>query len=123
MPSHKFSSIIVQQGVVAGLHRDSNNAEGSKNLLVALNPTSGPILWVEDEEGTVQCPNDDSLWGHMLCNPALFNPRARHCTVLTGCEASERIVAIAFLIRNAERLSPSDRATLLSAGFNLPSIC
>ncbi|CAE7244859.1 RPS6KA5 [Symbiodinium natans] len=39
------------------------------------------------------------------------------------CEASERIVAIAFLIRNAERLSPSDRATLLSAGFNLPSIC
>ena len=34
MPAHHFSSIVAQHRVVTGLHRDSNNAEGSKRYRV-----------------------------------------------------------------------------------------
>ena len=105
MPAHQFSSKVLQQGVVTGFHRDSNNAEISKKLRVTLNPVQGLILWVEEYAGETQCPIDDTAWGTMLCSPALLNPRARHCTVVSEGMPQNRFVVIAYLIRHHERLS------------------
>ena len=122
MPEHQFSSIVLQHGVVTGLQRDSNNAEGSTNLLVSLSPVQRPILWVEEDGGETQRPLNGDAWETMLCSPALFNPRARHCTGVSEGMPQDRFVVIAYLIRHHERLSPPDRATLLKLGFNLPAM-
>ena len=38
MVSHNFTTAMLQEGVMAPLHRDSRNAPGSKSLLVSLIP-------------------------------------------------------------------------------------
>ena len=45
LPSHTYTSVILQQGVVISLHKDSHNEEGSCNLLVSVIPAHGPILY------------------------------------------------------------------------------
>ena len=57
---------------------------------------------------------DGNAWGTMLCSPALFNPRARHCTIVPEGMPQDRFVIVAYLIRHHERLSPPDRAMRLS---------
>ena len=88
MPAHTFTSVILQQGVVTSVHRDSRNAEDSSNLLVSLTPVNGPILWVEDSQGDTQCPDPKcssvGTVGLLLKNPARFNPRCLHCTVVSS---------------------------------------
>ena len=121
MPAHTFTSVILQQGVVTSPHRDSHNAEGSRNLLVSLTPANGPILWVEDPEGDTKCPDSRySSLGTLLSNPARFDPRTLHCTIVSHGNAVHRIVAVAFTIRQPERLSAPDRKVLRELGFNLP---
>ena len=121
MPAHTFTSVILQQGVVTSPHRDSHNAEGSRNLLVSLTPANGPILWVEDPEGDTKCPDSRyASLGTLLSNPARFDPRTLHCTIVSHGNAVHRIVAVAFTIRQPERLSAPDRKVLRELGFNLP---
>ena len=38
MPAQIFTMLVLQEGVMAPLHRDSHNVPGSKNLLVSLIP-------------------------------------------------------------------------------------
>ena len=74
MPAPIFTSVILQQGVVRSPYRDSPNAEGSRNLLVSLTPANGPILWVEDPEGDIKCPDSRySSLDTLLSNPARFD--------------------------------------------------
>ena len=121
MPAHTFTSVILQQGAVTSPHRDSHNAEGSRNLLVSLTPANGPILWVEDPEGDTKCPDSRySSLGTLLSNPARFDPRTLHCTIVSHGNAVHRIVAVAFTIRQPERLSAPGRKVLRELGFNLP---
>ena len=121
MPAHTFTSVLLQQGVVASPHRDSRNAEGSFNLLVSLTPAHGPILWIEDPQGDIKCPNTKySSVSFLLNNPARFNPRSLHCTVVSSGGAADRIVVVAFTIKQPERLSDLHRKVLLSLCFNLP---
>ena len=121
MPAHTFTSVLLQQGVVTSPHRDSHNAEGSSNLLVSLTPANGPILWVEDPEGDTKCPGSRySSVGVLLSNPARFNPRSLHCTVVSSGSAVNRTVAVAFTVRQPERLSDLDCKVLRELGFNLP---
>ena len=45
LPSHTYTSVILQQCVVISFHKDSHNEEGSCNLLVSVIPAHGPILY------------------------------------------------------------------------------
>ena len=121
MPVHTFTSVLLQQGVVTSPHRDSQNAEGSRNLLVSLTPANGPILWVEDPEGDTKCLDSKcSSAGVLLSSPARFNPRSLHCTVVSSGSAVNRVAAVAFTIRQPQRLFDLNCKILHDLGFNLP---
>ena len=90
MPSHTYTSVILQQGVVISFHNNSHNEQGSCNLLVSLTPAHGPILWIEDQQGSARCPDiSRAQLGTLLGNPARFDPRALHCTVVSTGHASD----------------------------------
>ena len=122
MPSHTYTSVTLQQDVVASLHRDLRNEEGSSHLLVSLTPAYGPILWVEEHQGISRCPDAScTKTGTLLGNPARFDPRVLHCTVVSSGHVSDRIVAVAFTVRQPERLPDQRKRTLLDLGFNVPT--
>ena len=119
MPSHSFTAVIVQEGVMAPLHGDSHNAPDSKNLLVNLTPCTEPLLWVEDPEGDSPCPAPGvRLQGFLVKSPARFDPRRWHASIATS-NPSTRFTAVAFTIRDANNTSPDDCRLLRELGFKL----
>ena len=121
MPSHTYTSVILQQSVVTSLHQDSHNEEGSSNLLVSFTPSHGPILWVENPQGETRCPDANcAISGNLLSKLATFDPASLHSTVSYG-HAYERIVAVAFTSRQPERMSDQSKRVLQELGFNPPT--
>ena len=45
VPSHRFATVVLQEGVTAPLHTDAHNAPGSETLLVNLIPCADAILY------------------------------------------------------------------------------
>ena len=85
MPSHSFTTVIVREGVMAPLHRDSHNAPDSKHLLVSLTPSTEPLLWVGDPDGDSPCPAPGvQLQGLLSKSPARFDPRRWHASIATS---------------------------------------
>ena len=117
MPLHSFTTVIVQEGVMAPLHRDSHNAPDSKNLLVSLTPCTEPLLWVEDSDGDSPAPGVH-LQGFLLKSPARLDPRRWHASIATS-NPSTRFTAVAFTIRDANNISPDDCRLLREPGFKL----
>ena len=65
--SHQFAAIGLFQGQCTSLHSDAWNEPESYNLVIPLTRVTGGGIWIEDPEGTAQCPNlDCNLPGKIL---------------------------------------------------------
>ena len=119
MPLHSFTTVIVQQGVITPLHRDSHNAPDCTSLLVSLTLCTEALLWVEDPDGDPPCPVPSvRLQGFLLKSPARFDPRRWHASIATS-NPSTRFTAVAFTIRDASNISPDDCGLLRELAFKL----
>ena len=80
--NHQFAAIGLFQGQCTSLHSDAWNEPESYNLVIPLTRVTGGGIWIEDPEGTAQCPNlDCNLPGQILELPASCQPSKKHCTV------------------------------------------
>ena len=78
-------------------------------------------VWIEDPEGTVQCPHFDcNLPGKVLELPASFQPSRKHCTVPWVEPLGARVVLVAFSPRGLNKLHVFDLRVLKSLDFRLP---
>ena len=111
-----FSSVSVSMNCHTRIHRDSNNHSFVPNYIIPLSCFSAGELWLEHEQGEV---SQDDGRGRLLpiqLPYVAFNPKTRHATMPWR---GDRIVLIAFHIRQAWRLSPASTSSLQSCGFRL----
>ena len=116
-----FTSVALLEQVESSPHTDLNNHPGWPNLVLPLGPFTGGEVWVEDGVGPVaQVFGGKTRYGRLIDvarGPALFSGQRAHCTM--PWEGTRRI-AVAFSIRDLQRLSPKDRRRALEIGFPLP---
>ena len=111
-----FSSVTVNLNCHTRVHRDSNNHSFVPNYIIPLSCFQAGELWLEHEQGEVEL---DERRGRLLPIQlpfVTFSPKIRHGTMpWTG----DRLVLIAFHIRQAWRLSSDATTSLESCGFRL----
>ena len=114
-PRHKFTTISWARNVMTVAHKDSHNDGASRNLILPCSSFTQGSLWLEDSEGEVMISAAGprgQLWNTR--RPCMFYPRTRHATMpWTG----DRLILVAFHVRNADRLSVNDVRLLCSLGF------
>ena len=90
-------------------------------VVIPLTKATGGDIWLEDPEGTAQCPNlDCNLPGKILELPASFQPPKKHCAVPWAEPLGARFVLVAFSPKGLENLACHDLRLLRSLGFKLP---
>ena len=120
-PDLQFSTVALARNTVSTLHSDIHNAAGSSNLVVSLctRTCEGGSLWIRDPKGDVSHPGVGV--GRVLELSAAgirFNPHTPHFTYPF---VGTRLVAVAYHVRNIDRLSDFDQERLLQLGF-LPNM-
>ena len=121
-PEIEFSSIALFKDLCTPPHRDLNNSSGFPSCLVPCSSFEGGELWIEDEEGSVACPDPAvATKGRLLSltGPTLFDPHLLHATAPW---VGSRVVIAAFVIARFELLTASDRSALQSLGFRCPAL-
>ncbi|CAE7227529.1 unnamed protein product, partial [Symbiodinium natans] len=120
-PGHKFTSVVVFEGVRTKPHRDQQNS-CVPNLVVPLSSFEKGEIWVATDCGTVsRRVNGQQQKGVLLpvgAGPVLFD--ARRALHLTEPWKGRRVVLVAFSIGAFSRLSAEASARLSALQFNLP---
>ena len=121
-PELHFSSVSLLRNIQSALHRDCHNHARSTNLVLPVTVFSGGELFVEDRQGA-SVMGSSRVAGNvipLLCEqeprPVEFNPRLWHCNLPWG---GERIVLVAYHIRNPELLPAPVASQLSQMGFQL----
>ena len=113
MTSRSFTTVVLQEGVMAPLHSGSHNVRDSKNLLVSQTPCADAILWVEDPNGDSSCPVQGTrIQRFLLHSPARLDSVANN-------DQSKRFAAVAFSIRDVHNTRPDDCLTLRERWFGI----
>ena len=123
-PEIEFSSIALFKDLCTPPHRDLNNSSGFSSCLIPCSSFEGGELWIEDEAGSVACPDPAvATTGRLLSltGPTLFDP---HLLRATAPWVGSRVVMAmaAFVIARFELLTASDRSALQSLGFRCPAL-
>ena len=120
LPAFTFASVGVFGDILTEPHKDSHNAEDSRNAVIPLSDFSGGGVWVSCPSGkTIRVIDGQEVPGTVHGfgqGPILFSPRDLHAT--ERWEGS-RTVLVAWTPRDLHRLDPSDRERLLGLGFKL----
>ena len=88
--------------------------------MIPLTRVTGGGIWIEDPEGTAQCPNlDCNLPGKILELPQASSLQ-RSTALFHGPSPWEQVVLVAFSPRGLEKLTCHDLRLLRSLGFKLP---
>ena len=110
------------RNIQSALHRDCHNHARSMNLVLPVTVFSGGELFVEDRHGS-SVMGSSRVAGSvipLLCEqepaPVEFNPRLWHCNLPWG---GERVVLVAYHIRNPELLPAPVASQLSLMGFRL----
>ena len=112
---HQFTTLSWARNVLTTAHRDSHNDVDSSNLVLPCSDFGQGALWLEDTTGDISIsPNGPH--GTLLAThrPCIFNPRTLHAAMPWS---GDRLVLIAFHIRQANRLRIIDVQRLCSMGF------
>ena len=121
-PGHKFTSVVVFEGVRTKPHRDQQNS-CVPNLVVPLSSFEKGDIWVATDCGTVSRQvNGQQQKGVLLpvgAGPVLFD--ARRALHLTEPWKGRRVVLVAFSIGAFSRLSSEASERLSALQFNLPN--
>ena len=121
-PDMAFSTVSLLRNLKADIHRDCHNHAQTCNFVLPMTHFSGGEIFVEDSNGASSM-GPWSIKGSVLPllvdsepSPVEFCPRLWHCNLPWG---GERVILVAFHIRNPERL-PGDAALQLGRmGFRL----
>ena len=121
-PDLYFSTVSLLRNVRAEMHRDCHNRARTVNFAIPLTHFSGGEIFVEDAAG-------DSQMGQFRVKgkvmpllqdleplPVEFNPRLWHCTLPWG---GERVILVAYHIRNPDRLPRLAAEQLCNMGFRI----
>ena len=121
-PNLKFSTVSLLRNMRAALHRDRHNHAATTNLVLPLTQFTGGEVFVEDSSGT-SIQGNPPIAGTvfpLLCDqeptPVEFNPRLLHCTLPWG---GERVILVAFHIRNPDMLPSQAAEQLIKMGVSL----
>ena len=112
---HKFSSITLALNVESSVHRDSYNAQGSRNLILPCSKCQGGGVWIQQANCSTALTAGWSYYIWDTSTPVRFSPADAHATAPWG---GDRLVLIAYHVRHTGELSVEDAEALTTAGFN-----
>ena len=121
-PEMYFSSVSLLRNIQSTLHRDCHNHARSTSMVLPVTMFSGGELFIEDKQGSSFMGSSRVAGSvHPLISdqepcPVEFNPRLWHCNLPWG---GERVVLVAYHIRNPELLPPHVALRLSQMGFRL----
>ena len=118
LPDHKFSSVCLSLNNKVNYHRDVNNS--GLTAVMPISEFEGGEVWIEEEGGDdIEHYKDKERRGRLHRvedGPVIFDPKKNH---LVKNWTGERLVLIAYGIREPWRLVPRDREQLDALDFNL----
>ena len=106
MPEHEFNSVAVNINVQAKGHKDIHNT--GKNLAVPLSAFQGGETEVDTPDGTQLLTLQDG--------PKAFDPKCLRST--RQWSNGNRVVLLAYSVRDSEKLKAEDSALLRDIGFH-----
>ncbi|CAE7233553.1 unnamed protein product [Symbiodinium sp. CCMP2456] len=119
--NYAFTTVSLLEEVKSSPHRDVNNLPGWPNLVFPISSFTGGEIWCEGGAATTPLTIDGSLhYGELLevsRGPVWLDGSRLHCTLPWQ---GTRKVAVAFAIRDIERLDTRSRRRAAAAGFPLP---
>ena len=114
-PQHQFTTLSWARNVLTPVHRDSHNDVDSCNLVLPCSDYGQGHLWLEAPKGDISIspsgPHGTLLTTHRPCT---FHPRTLHATMPWS---GDRLILVAFHIRQAKRLRVEDVQRLCDMGF------
>ena len=128
-PGAEYTSLWLSNSTVQPVHVDSQNLQGSTNVLPVKLPPVGGELWVELQPGDAPSGvgeervdgNGHRFLGvtHQLQKgkPFFLDPRRRHATAPWE---GERVVLVAYTVNTLGKVPESDLQAFESLGFPLP---
>ena len=114
MPQLRFSTIALIRNVMTKAHTDQNNEASSWNLVLPCSCFLHGELWIESPRGSIPLERDGKCGSLRSTNtPCAFQPRLPHMPW-----QGQRLIAVAFHVRNIERVQPVTLQQMFSMGFN-----
>ncbi|CAE7555695.1 SLC24A2, partial [Symbiodinium sp. CCMP2592] len=121
-PAHKFTTVVLSDGVRTAPHRDQQNSF-LPNLAIPLSRFTKGAIWVQSSKGPhTRTVDGATLQGVALPvsdGPVLFD--ARRQTHLTDSWQGRRVILVAFSISAFDKLSLEASQRLISLDFALPT--
>ena len=121
-PSFPFTTVALFRNLKTPCHQDNNNFPRSYNLVVPMSDFEHGEIWCEQEGGPVSIEAQGSLIPGILMDVArrpLLLP-ASTCRHSTCDWSGDRLVLVAFSIREALNLPASAAAVIQGLGFRCP---
>ena len=132
VPSHRWTSLALFEDVQTAFHVDALNSEWP-NVVIPLDTFSGGSIWVQwprdvppDQSLTYEDKNigDRVVSGcHLPVSEGPVSFCAKHLHHCTEQFSGRRLVMVAYSLQAFGHASDSDKSTLASLGFLLPSAC
>ena len=114
-PQHQFTTLSWARNVLTMAHRDSHNDIDSCNLVLPCSNFDQGELWQEAPQGEISLsPNGPRGTLLATTRPCLFHPRQLHATMPWS---GDRLILVAFHIRQADRLRVDDVQKICALGF------
>ncbi|CAE7528686.1 IPI1 [Symbiodinium sp. CCMP2592] len=121
-PAHKFTTVVIFDGVRTSPHRDQQNSF-LPNLAIPLSSFAEGSIWVQSSKGPhARTVDGSTLQGVALPvsdGPVLFD--ARRQMHLTDVWQGRRVILVAFSISAFDKLSFEASQRLISLDFALPT--
>ena len=118
--NHRFNAVALHRNTFMAMHTDSHNAKGFPNLVLPCSRWLGGGLWLAEAETAYQGSQADaSTLGKVLAVRfpyVLFDPLVPHGTQLWD---GERIILVAYAVRDIGLLSEADTQFLAGFGFTV----
>ena len=118
---HAFTTVSLLEEVQSSPHKDINNFSGWPSLVFPISSFSGGEIWCEGgASDTPRLIDGSVVHGELLDvsrGPVWLDGSRLHCTL--PWEGSRK-VAVAFSIRDADKLDPKSRSRATAAGFRFP---
>ena len=116
--NHRFNAVSLHRNTFMAPHTDSHNARGYPNLVLPCSRWVGGGIWMA-EATHLSTLVDASILGkvHAVRFPyVLLDPHVLHGTQIWS---GERIILIAYAVRDVSLLSPVDTCFLADFGFTI----
>ena len=118
--SHRFNAVALHRNTFMAVHTDSHNAKGYPNLVLPCSRWLGGGLWLAETETAYHgALADTSTLGKVLAVRfpyVLFDALVPHSTQLWD---GERIILVAYAVRDIGLLNDADTQFLAGFGFTV----